>query len=163
MYGAKQPVPGAHHLGWAGRRLASFQPLLALDERQLSNALAVQVQKIEGEEHEFDQSGLSTGGKTALAATLAERDTIEPLKTLQQSANAKGVPFAALCCRYSSLVQLPRDGLDGDKARFPKFTNCRSQGLGSRIRGLLLCQTIIGPTVAQRYQAQARQRPYYGG
>ena len=31
----------------------AFQPLLALDERQLSGALAVQVQKIEGEEHEL--------------------------------------------------------------------------------------------------------------
>jgi hypothetical protein len=73
------------------------------------------------------------------------------------------MPFAALCRRYPSLVQLPGDGIDGDKARFPKFTNCRSQGLGSRIRGPLVCQTIIGPAVAQRYQAQARQHPYYGG
>jgi hypothetical protein len=31
----------------------AFQPLLALDEWQLSGALAVQVQKIEGEEHEL--------------------------------------------------------------------------------------------------------------
>ena len=30
-----------------------LEPLLALDERQLSGALAVQVQKIEGEEHEL--------------------------------------------------------------------------------------------------------------
>jgi hypothetical protein len=44
------------------------------------------------------------------------------------------VPFAASCRWYPSLVQLAPDGLDGDKAGFPKFTNCRARGLGSHVR-----------------------------
>jgi hypothetical protein len=70
----------------------------------------------------------------ALAATLAARYAIEPVKALQQSGNHGQVPFAAPWRWYLSLVQLASDGLDGDKARFPKFTNCRAKGLSARPR-----------------------------
>ena len=49
------------------------------------------------------------------------------------------MPFAALRGWYLLLVQLARHGIDGDKASFLKFTNCRTKGLGSHIRGLLGC------------------------
>ena len=73
----------------------------------------------------------------ALAATLAARDAIEPVKALHQSGNGGEVPFAASWCCYPSLVQLARDGFDGDKARFAKFANCRTKGLGSHVRDRL--------------------------
>jgi hypothetical protein len=44
---------------------------------------------------------------------------------------------------YPSLVQLPRNGVVGDNARFPKLMYCRSQSLGSRICGTLECQPHI--------------------
>ena len=64
---------------------------------------------------------------------LAARDAIEPVKALQQSGNHGQVPFAAPWRWYLSLVQLASDGLDGDKARFPKFTNCWAKGLSSHV------------------------------
>jgi hypothetical protein len=98
----------------------------------------------------------STGRKTALAATLAARDTIKPVKAQQQLANAAAMPFAAPRRFYLSLVQLPRDDTDGDEARFPKLSNCRSQSSGPCICGLLDCQSLVGAALAHRDQAQAR-------
>jgi hypothetical protein len=69
---------------------------------------------------------------------------------VQQSTNARWVPFATPCRWYLSLVQLARDGLDGEKARFPKFTNCRAKSLGSRVRDLLACQSIVDLALAER-------------
>ena len=51
----------------------------------------------------------STGRKTALAAV---RDTIEPVKALQQSANGASMPFAAPCRWHLSFVQFARDAAD---------------------------------------------------
>jgi hypothetical protein len=105
----------------------------------------------------------STGRKTALASMLAARDTIEPVKALQQSGNGGQVPFAALWRWYLSLVQLARDATDGDKARSSKFTNCWAKGLSSHVRDPLGCQPIIGPALHRFEVAQARQHPRYGG
>src|SRR6266851_4625458 len=73
------------------------------------------------------------------------------------------MPFAAPCRWYLSLVQLARDGLDGDKARFPKFTNCRAKGLSSHVRDALARQSIVDPVLSRRELAQARKHPRYGG
>jgi peptidoglycan/LPS O-acetylase OafA/YrhL len=62
----------------------------------------------------------------ALAAMLASRDATEPVKALQQSADGASMPLAAPCRWHLSFVQLARDGTDGDEARFPKLSNCRS-------------------------------------
>jgi hypothetical protein len=51
----------------------------------------------------------------------AVRGAIEPFQALQQSGNGSEVQFAASWRCYPSLVQLARDGLDGDNARFSKF------------------------------------------
>ncbi len=72
------------------------------------------------------------------------------------------MPFAAACCWYPALVQLARNGVDGDKACFPKFTNCRAKGLGSHIRDPLACQSIVDPALSRREQAQAGKHPCYG-
>ena len=82
---------------------------------------------------------------------LAARDAIEPVKALQQSGNHGQVPFAASWRWYPSLVQLVRDGLDGDKTRFAKFTNCRTKGLGSHVSGPL------------HRQPHAPKHPHYSG
>src|SRR5882762_7381496 len=104
------------------------------------------------------------GQKTALAAMSAarpcpsaqcrssggdssSRGRLQSFHTVQQSVNAASVPFAATYRWYLSPVQLASDDPAGDKARFPKFTNCRTKGLSSRVRGLLDCQSIIDPAV----------------
>ena len=51
------------------------------------------------------------GRKTALAATLAARGSIELFQSLQQPLNAGWVPFAVPRRWYLSLVQLMRDGV----------------------------------------------------
>ena len=81
----------------------------------------------------------------ALAATVAVRGAIELLKALQQSLNTGGVPFAAECGWYLSLVQCVRDGVKRDEAFCLKFPNCRSQCPGSCISGPLACLAIVGP------------------
>jgi hypothetical protein len=83
---------------------------------------------------------------------------------MEQSANAGWVPFAARCCWYLSLVQLARDGAKRDEALCLECSNCGSQGLGPTICALLACLSIVEPAaIAGRKQAQARQRPHYGG
>lgn len=42
-----------------------------------------------------------------------------------------------------SLVQFANDGLDGDNARFPKFTNCRPKGLSPYVRAPLACPSLF--------------------
>jgi hypothetical protein len=93
---------------------------------------------------------------------VSARKTIEPVKALQESGNGGEVPYAASWWCYPSLVQLARDGLDGDKACFAKFANCRTKGLGSHVRGPFHCKVIVDPTMFQRKLAQARQHPQYG-
>src|SRR5216683_6606130 len=73
------------------------------------------------------------------------------------------MPFAAPCRWYPPLVQLARDGLNGEKARFPKFTNCRAKGLGSHVRDPLACQFIVDPAPSRNEQVQTRKHPRYGG
>ena len=102
----------------------------------------------------------STGRKTALAAALAARDAIEPVKALQQSGNSGEVPFAALRCSYSLPVQLVRNGLDGDKARSSKLTNCRAKDLSSCVRGPLVHQFIVDPVL---FRIQAPKHPHHSG
>ena len=99
----------------------------------------------------------------ALATTLAARDTIQPFQAPQQTANGGWLPFAAPCRLYPLHVQLSRDVLGGDKARFAKFPNCRAIGFSSHVRGLLGCSSIVDPALAQLDQAQARQHPHDGG
>jgi hypothetical protein len=82
---------------------------------------------------------------------------IEPLQALQQSLNASWLPFAVKCRWYLSLVQLARDGAGGDKACCREFPNCRSQGFGSRLGGLLVCLPIIDPAICS--QTKARKHP----
>src|SRR5258707_6242129 len=72
-------------------------------------------------------------------------------------------PFAASCRWYPSLVQLARDGRDGDKARFPKFTNCWAKGLSSQVSDPLACQFTVGPAPLRHEQVQTRKHPRYGG
>jgi hypothetical protein len=91
---------------------------------------------------------------------LAVRETIEPVKALQQSGNGGAVPFTASWRRYPSLVQLACDGLDGDKARFAKFANCRSKAFGSHVCGPLVSQSIADPAIVR--QPQALKHPHYG-
>jgi hypothetical protein len=79
------------------------------------------------------------------------RGAIELLKALQQSGNHGQVPFAASWRWYPSLVQLVPDGLDGDKTRFAKFTNCRTTSLGSHVSGPL------------DRQPHAPKHPHYSG
>jgi hypothetical protein len=100
--------------------------------------------------------------ETVLAASLAARDTIEPFKALQQSGNGGEAPLAALCRWYPSLVQLARDGRDGDKARFPKFTYCWAKGLSSHINDPLACQFAVDPTFRHE-QIQASKHPNDSG
>ena len=64
-------------------------------------------------------------------------------QTAQQMVNAGSVPFAATCRWYLSPVQLASDGQAGDKARFPKFTNCRAHGVSPRVRDPPDCQSIV--------------------
>ena len=71
------------------------------------------------------------------------------------------MPFAAPCRWYPSRVQLSRDGLARDKARFSKPTNCRAIGLSSHVRGPLHCKVIVGSTMCRRELAQARKQPPY--
>jgi hypothetical protein len=87
------------------------------------------------------------GRKTALAAMLAARGTIQPIKALQQSLNAGSVPFAAECGWYLSRVQLSRHGGESIETPCLEFTNCWSQRLGFRIGGLVACLSIVGPAV----------------
>ena len=70
------------------------------------------------------------------------------------------MPFTALWRWYPSLVQLSRNGLDGDKARFSKFTNCRAKDLSSRIRGPLVHQFTVDPVLSR---IQAPKHPHYSG
>ena len=72
------------------------------------------------------------------------------------------MPFAATCRWYASRVQLSRDGLVGDKARYPELKNCRTQGLSSRVRDPLHCEVIVGSTMFRRELAEARKQPPYG-
>ena len=96
-------------------------------------------------------------------AFLGRELKLQPLQSVQQSANAGWVPFAAQWGWHLSLVQLARDGAKGDEALCLECANCRSQGLGFRIC-LLACLSIIDPAaLAGRKQAQARQHPHYGG
>ena len=92
----------------------------------------------------------------------AARDTIEPIKALQQSGNGGEVPSATSRCCYPLLVQLGRDGLDGDKARFPKFTNCWAKGLSSHVNDPLACQFTVDSTFRHE-QIQAPKHPNYSG
>ena len=95
---------------------------------------------------------------------LAALGSIEPIKTFQQSLDAAWVPFAALRGGYLSLAQLPRDGIDGDKASALNFSNCGGQRLSSRVRGKLLCLSIVDPGArAPSEQPLARQHPHYSG
>ena len=71
------------------------------------------------------------------------------------------MPFAAPCRWYPSHVQLSRDGVAGDKARFSKPTNCRAIGLSSHVRDPLQCK-VIGSTMCRRELAQTRKQPSYG-
>jgi hypothetical protein len=98
--------------------------------------------------------------KRALAPGFAVRGAIEPFQALQQSGNGGEVPFAASWCCYPSLVQLARDGLDGDKARFAKFANCRTKALGSHVRRPLVSQSTADPATV--LQPQALKHPHYG-
>jgi hypothetical protein len=89
----------------------------------------------------------------------AARGAIEFLKALQQSGNGGLVPFAASRRWCLSLVQLASDGQVGDKARFPKFTNCRAHGLSPRVRDPPDCQSVV----AIASQPEAEQQSLYGG
>jgi hypothetical protein len=71
------------------------------------------------------------------------------------------VPFAAACSWYPSRVQLSRDGVAGDKARFSKLSNCRAIGRSSHVRDPLQCK-VIGSTMCRRELAQTRKQPSYG-
>jgi hypothetical protein len=118
---------------------------------------------------------MPTGRKTALASMLAHcllrpfslalkggaRGGLQPFQPAQQSLNASWLPFAVKCRWYLSLVQLARDGAGGDKACSPEFPNCRSQGFGSRLCGLLVCLPIIDPAICN--QAKARKHPRHSG
>jgi hypothetical protein len=70
------------------------------------------------------------------------RGRLQPFQSAQQSVDAGPVPFAAECGWYFPRVQRARDGL-GREARFPKFMNCLAQRLGSHVRSLLECQSIV--------------------
>jgi hypothetical protein len=72
------------------------------------------------------------------------------------------VPFAAPCRWYPSRVQLSRDGVAGDKARFSKPANCRAIGLSSHVRDPLQCKVIVGSTMCRGELAQTRKQPSYG-
>ena len=87
----------------------------------------------------------------------AVRETIE---ALQQSGNGGEVPFATSRCCYPSLVQLSRDSLDRDKARFAKSTNCRAKRLSSHVRDPLL-ESIVDSVLPRREQIQALKHPQY--
>jgi hypothetical protein len=96
------------------------------------------------------------------------RGSLQPFQAVQQSADAGSVPFAAPCRWYLSLVQPARDGLEGDEARCPKITNCRGQRTSSRVRGPLVCQSIVDPAIVDsaifgREQIHVRQYPHDGG
>jgi hypothetical protein len=96
-------------------------------------------------------------------AKASTRGGLQPFQAVQQSANANWSPFTAPCRRYPSLVQLARDGLVGDNARFAEFKNCRAQGFSSHVRGLLVCLPIVDHTISGCDQPQVRQHPHYGG
>jgi hypothetical protein len=70
------------------------------------------------------------------------------------------MPFTALWRWYPSLVQLLRNGLDGDQARFSKLANCRPKDLSSRIRGPLVHQFTVDPVLSR---IQAPKHPHYSG
>ncbi|MEA2909576.1 MAG: hypothetical protein QOJ15_1657 [Bradyrhizobium sp.] len=72
------------------------------------------------------------------------------------------MPFAAPWRWYPSLVQLSRDGLDGDITRFSKLTNCRAKGLSSHVRDPPARQSIVDPVLSRREQIQAPKHPQYG-
>jgi hypothetical protein len=87
----------------------------------------------------------------------AVRGAIEPIKALQQSGNGGEVPFAAPWRWNPALGQLSRNGLDGDKARLSKVTNCRAKSLSSQVRHTLQYKAIVGSTMFRRKLAQARK------
>jgi hypothetical protein len=100
------------------------------------------------------KSGCMRSSTTATACT---RGSMESL-------NAGWVPFAASRGCYLSLAQFACDGIDGDKASFLNLSNCRGQRLGSHVRSMLLCLSIVDPGVlAPCDQAQACQHPRYSG
>jgi hypothetical protein len=101
------------------------------------------------------------GRKTALALVSAVQGAIESFQAPQQSANAGPVPFAAQCGCYLARVQLPRDGLVGDKAHLPKIVNCWPECLSSQVRGPLPCKGIVSSTMFRRELTQARKHPPY--
>src|SRR5580693_4065977 len=88
---------------------------------------------------------------------------LQLFQALQQSANAASMPSPAACGWYLSFVKLARDGTKRDEALSLECANYRSQHLGSHIRGLLECLSIVDHGVAVRLQAQARQHPHHGG
>jgi hypothetical protein len=101
------------------------------------------------------------GSASLVGGDNSSRGMLQLFQAVQQSANAAWVPFAAPCRLYFSLVQLTSNGLDGDKARFPKFTNCRANSLSPHVCDPLACPSIVA--VAGRDQAQARQHPRDSG
>ena len=72
------------------------------------------------------------------------------------------MPFRALRGWYPSLVQLLRDGIDGDKASFPKLSDCRGQRVSSHVRDRLECEVAANSTMCRCESAQAREHPPYG-
>ena len=105
-----------------------------------------------------------SGSVSLVRGDNSSRGRLQPFQAVQQSANAGRVPFAAKCRWYLSRVQLARDGTKRNEVLSPQCSNCRSQSLGSRICGLLVCQSIVDPVaLAVRNQAQARQYPHHGG
>ena len=99
--------------------------------------------------------------RLSLAPKSRRAGGLRPFQAAQQSLNAGRLPFAVKCRRYLSFVRLVRDGAGGDKARSREFPNCRSQGFGSRLCGLLVCLPIIDPAICN--QAKTRKHPRHGG
>jgi hypothetical protein len=72
------------------------------------------------------------------------------------------MPFRAPRGWYPSLVQLSRDGIDGDKASFPKLSDYRGQRLSSHFRDRLEFEVAVSSTMCRCESAQAREHPPYG-
>ena len=84
---------------------------------------------------------------------LAARDTIEPVKMLQESGHHGHVPFAAPCRWYAPFVQLARNATDGHKARFSKIKDRSPECLSSQVRDPLHCKIIASSTMFRRARA----------
>jgi hypothetical protein len=99
--------------------------------------------------------------RLSLAPKSRRAGRFRPFQAAQQSLNAGRLPFAVKCRWYLSFVQLARAGAGGDKAPSREFPNCRSQGFGSRLCGLLVCLPIIDPAICN--QAKTRKDPRDAG